>query len=292
MRIVYFGTPEMSAQLLRKLRQQGLDIVGIVTQPDRMRARKGSLQPSPVSQAAGDLPQLKPNSCRDPEVIAWVKALEPDFLIVFAFGQILPQELLDVPKEGALNLHPSALPKYRGAAPLQRAIMAGESETAVSIMEMVLKMDAGPVYWSEPTAITDETTFGELADRAVEIGARGFGEVLAQFREMTPSTQQDSKVTFAPKIEKKECRIDWSLSPRQIVRHIHALSPAPGAYCEVESPGKKYRLKIFRACVSHRESPGNLCFMGVDLLAVQPEGSRLMSAEEFIRGSNNFKFLV
>lgn len=287
MRIVYFGTPQISADIFRHLLASDHDVVGVVTQPDRPKGRRGTPSSSPVAEMARDIPLLKPQTCRDAAFQKMLVGLEADLFVVVAFGQILPQAVLDIPPKGCINVHASLLPRYRGAAPMQRAIMEGQSETGVTIMEMVLKMDAGAMLLKKKIPLTDEMTLGDLEKEVIDKGSAALLEVLAQFDSLKPESQDESLVTFAPKIEKEERQIDWSLPPEKIIRHIHGLSPQPGAYALVEVGGKRLRLKALRA----RLGSSGLTHRGVELLEVQLEGSRAMSSNELLRGFPSIGFL-
>lgn len=287
MRIVYFGTPQISADIFRHLLASDHDVVGVVTQPDRPKGRRGRPSSSPVAEITEGIPVLKPQTCRDAAFQKMLAGIEADLFVVVAFGQILPQAVLDIPPKGCINVHASLLPRYRGAAPMQRAIMEGQRETGVTIMEMVLKMDAGAMLLKKKIPLTDETTLGDLEKEVIDKGSAALLEALDQFDGLKPEPQDESLVTFAPKIGKEECQIDWSLPPQKIVRHIHGLSPRPGAYALVEVGGKRLRLKALRA----RLGSGGLTHRGVELLEVQLEGSRAMSSDELLRGFPSIGFL-
>lgn len=285
MRIVYFGTPPVSGKILEALLDKGFCIVGIVTQPDRPRGRTGNPSPSAVAEVAGDIPLLKPNSCKELAFQEALCALAPDIAVVVAFGQILPRAVLDIPRLGCINVHASLLPKYRGAAPMQRALMAGDRETGVTIMRMVEKMDAGGMLLKKKIALEETTTLGDLEKMVAQAGSEALIETLYHLSEMREEAQEESDVTFAPKIGKTECEINWSQNPREIVNHIRGLSPRPGAYTWIDVGGKKLRLKILRSRLGNE----GLSFYGVELLEVQLEGKRAMGADELIRGLGPFK---
>lgn len=287
MKVVYFGTPKISAEIFQRLLDSDHEVIAVVTQPDRPKGRKGTPSPSPVAELAGNLPLFKPETCRSQALQDELAALKADLFVVVAFGQILPQAALDIPPQGCINVHASLLPKYRGAAPMQRAIMEGESETGVTIMEMVRKMDAGAMLLKKKIPISDETTLGDLEEEVIEVGSAALIEAISHLEDLEAEPQKESLVTFAPKIAKEELQIDWSLPPRRVVRHIHGLSPRPGAYTQVEVGERRLRLKVLRA----RIGSGGLTHRGVELLDVQLEGSRAMPSEELLRGIPAIRFL-
>lgn len=287
MRVVYFGTPHISAKIFEQLLKSNHEVVGVVTQPDKPRGRQGAPSPSPVAALAGSCPLFKPATCRDPHFQKKLSELEADLFVVVAFGQILPQAVLDIPPKGCINVHASLLPKYRGAAPMQRALMEGVRETGVTIMEMALKMDAGAMLLKKTIPLSRETTLGDLEQETIQVGGAALLEAMERLDELVPESQDEALVTFAPKIEKEECLIDWSLPVEKIVCHIHGLSPKPGAYTMVEVGGRRLRLKILRA----RVGGAGLSYRGVELCEVQLEGSRAMQAREFLRGFPTMTFL-
>lgn len=280
MRIVYFGTPQISADILSILLERELNVVAVVTQPDRARGRKGSPTPSPVARVAKDQPVLKPVTCRDLNFQEELKSFDADLFVVFAFGQILPQALLDIPKVVSINVHPSLLPKYRGAAPMQHALLAGDRKTGVTIMEMVQKMDAGPLLLTREIPLSESMTLGDLEEVVVKVGSEALIEVIKNIHTIEREPQNESLVTFAPKIDKEACLIDWSRAPHEIVNQVRGLSPRPGAYTFVEVGGKRLRLKVLRAQIGE----GEMSFHGVRFLEVQLEGKRAMQMDDLERG--------
>ncbi len=300
-RIVFFGTPSFAAEILSYLLETSHDIVAVVTQPDRPQGRSSQLVPSPVKQVASNLLCLQPEKASDPTFLAQLRELNADLYVVAAFGQILPQTLLDIPPLGVLNVHTSLLPKYRGAAPIQRALMAGDPITGVTIMKIVRQLDAGDILAVAEMPLPMEMTFGELEKELCALSKPLLASVLRAYEEgIPPSTPQDpARVTFAPKITTEECKVDWSSSAQEIHNKIRALSPHPGAWCWAVQNGEKRRVKIFQSRVltnSNSNAPGALLLQknsslivscgtdAIELFSVQPEGKRPMNSAEWARG--------
>jgi methionyl-tRNA formyltransferase len=238
MRVLFWGTPEFATSALRALVGEGHDVVAVVTQPDRPRARGGrnrsQLDPSPVKAVALEegIPVLQPERPRGDEFIAALRALEPDVSVVVAYGHILTQDVIDLPRLGTLNIHASLLPAYRGAAPIQAAIRDGCTETGVTIMRMVRALDAGPVLLAVKTEILPDETGGELQLRLAELGAEAIVEALAllDVGGVTEVPQDDALATFAPKLTREAGRVDWSAPAAVVERLIRAYDPKPGAW--------------------------------------------------------------
>lgn len=247
MRLVFAGTPDFALASLRALVESGRAPVAVLTQPDRPAGRGRKLTASPVKQYAQQqgIAVLQPPTLRDAQAADALRALEPDLLVVAAYGLILPQDVLDIPAHGCLNVHASALPRWRGAAPIQAAILAGDERTGISLMAMTAGLDCGPVYHVEEVAIGTEETAGELHDRLAELGGRSLvanlDAILGGALQALP--QDDELATYAPKIEKRDAAIDWSLPADEILRRIRAYNPFPGAFCFLDGE----RLKIWRA---------------------------------------------
>ncbi|NBR52540.1 MAG: methionyl-tRNA formyltransferase [Rhodobacteraceae bacterium] len=291
MRIVFMGTPVFSVAALEALVGAGHEIVCAYTQPPRPAGRGKKEQPSPVQARAEALgiPVRHPTSLKGAEAQAEFAALGADVAVVVAYGLILPQAILDAPRHGCLNIHASLLPRWRGAAPIHRAIMAGDAETGVCIMQMEAGLDTGPVLLRKVTAIGAEETTGELHDRLAAIGAEAIVEALAKLSGLTPVVQLDEGVTYAAKIDKAEARIDWTRPAAEVARLIHGLSPFPGAWCDVAGE----RVKCHGARVVAGEgAPGEVisgftvaCGEGaVEITRVQREGKKAMAADEVLRG--------
>ncbi|HEY4255170.1 MAG TPA: methionyl-tRNA formyltransferase [Chlamydiales bacterium] len=300
-RIVFFGTPVFAAQVLEALVEAGVPIVGIVTQPDRPKGRSGAPTPSEVKGVAEaklkGVPLLQPVKSSNAGFLAELKALNADLYVVVAFGQILPQSLLDIPLLGCINVHASLLPKYRGAAPMQRALMHGEKQTGVAIQKMVKELDAGNVIACSKVDVPEETTFGELYQALCDLSKPLLLSVLKEYaRGVPPATPQDSsQITFAPKILPEETSIQWKREARELHNQIRALSPRPGAWCWVGINGEKKRLKIFRTkIIAQSGSPGQVLPLkdfvvacgneSLQLIELQPEGKPRMRGSDWARG--------
>ena len=235
MRVIFMGTPEFSVPVLDALVLAGHEVACVYCQPPRPAGRGKKDRPSPVQTRAEELglPVRHPVSLKTPEAQAEFAALDADIAVVVAYGLILPQAVLDAPAQGCLNIHASLLPRWRGAAPIHRAIMAGDAETGVCIMQMEAGLDTGPVLLREATPIrTTETTI-QLHDRLSEMGARLIIDALAKLPDLTPEPQPSEGVTYAAKIDKAEARIDWAKPAAQVDRLIRGLSPFPGAWFEI-----------------------------------------------------------
>ena len=291
MRIVFMGTPVFSVAALEALVGAGHEIVCAYTQPPRPAGRGKKEQPSPVQARADTLgiPVRHPTSLKGAEAQAEFAALEADVAVVVAYGLILPQAILDAPRHGCLNIHASLLPRWRGAAPIHRAIMAGDAETGMCIMQMEAGLDTGPVLLRKATAIGAEETTGELHDRLAAIGAEAIVEALARLPELTSEVQPEEGVTYAAKIDKAEARIDWTLPAAEVARLIRGLSPFPGAWCDVA--GERVKFHGARV-VAGKGAPGEVlsgftvaCGEGaVEITRVQREGKKAMAADEVLRG--------
>ena len=299
MRILFFGTPEFATPPLRALIGEGHDVVGVVTQPDRPQGRSRSkLLPSPVkivAEAEG-IPVLQPERPRGDEFMASIRALQPDLSVVVAYGHILRQEVIDLPRLGTVNIHASLLPRWRGAAPIQAAILAGDPETGVAVMRMVLALDAGPVLHEVRTGIGQEETAGELTERLSEMGARGIIEALAllDLDGLEERPQDDALVTYAGKIERTQARLDFSEPAELVAREIRAYDPKPGAWSILR--GTEVRLFGVRVLADRRGDPGEVlatCEMGmivacgtgaVAVETVHPAGKRRLAALDWAQG--------
>lgn len=291
MKVVFMGTPEFSVPILEALAAQH-DIVCVYSQPPRPAGRGQHLRPSPVqarAEALG-LPVRHPTSLRDPQTLAAFQALGADIAVVVAYGLILPQAILDAPKLGCLNIHASLLPRWRGAAPIHRAIMAGDAETGVCIMQMEAGLDTGPVLARAATPIGEAETTADLHDRLSAMGAALIVQALADLPTLTAVPQPTEGTTYAQKIDKAEARVNWSLPAVQVDRTIRGLSPFPGAWCEVAGE----RVKLLRARLADGAgTPGQVlggltiaCGTGaVEITLAQRPGKRPMEAAEFLRGT-------
>jgi methionyl-tRNA formyltransferase len=299
LRLLFMGTPDFAVPTLLELVAHGHDITAVYTRVAKPAGRGMKLQPTPVEQEARRLgiPVLTPLSLKTPEAQAEFRAHDADAAVVVAYGMILPQAILDTPKLGCFNLHASLLPRWRGAAPINRAIMAGDSESGVMVMKMDAGLDTGDVAMAERLAVTDAMTAADLHDALAPLGAdlmvRAMGALERGKLQLT--RQSDQGVTYAAKIEKTEARIDWNKPAREVLRHIHGLSPFPGAWCELAIDGEPARVKILRCEVAKGSgAPGELlddrlavgCKEGaIRILELQRAGKGVMKAEEFLRGT-------
>lgn len=303
MRIIFFGTPEFASSILHYLLDKKVSIAAVVTQPDRAKGRSASLAFSSVksliSELGVDIPLFQPEKSSEPQFIESLKALQADLYVVVAFGQILPQTLLDVPPLGCINIHASLLPLYRGAAPIQRCLMAGEKETGVTIQKMVKQLDAGDVIATVKMKIPLEMNFGELKEALCELSKPLLFSVLQDFEHGIPQAepQNHALAIYAAKIQPEEGQIDWTQSSESLHNLIRAFSPKPGARCWVSLGGKeleKKMVKILRAQAMPQGGPsGELlssegivgCGKGsLRLIEVQPEGKKAMSSADWLRG--------
>jgi methionyl-tRNA formyltransferase len=299
LRLIFMGTPEFSVPTLLELVAHGHEIAAVYTRVAKPAGRGMKLQPSPVEVEARRLGIAvgTPASLKTPEALEAFRARNADAAVVVAYGMILPQAILDAPKLGCFNLHASLLPRWRGAAPINRAIMAGDAETGVMVMKMDAGLDTGEVAMAERIAITDAMTASDLHDVLARLGGdlmvRAIG---ALERGKLQLTKQSSEgVTYAAKIEKAEARIEWSKPAREVLRHIHGLSPFPGAWCEIAGEGEAARVKILRCALAEGSGvPGEVlddhltiaCGEGaIRLLELQRAGKAPMKAEEFLRGT-------
>jgi methionyl-tRNA formyltransferase len=297
-KILFMGTPEFAVPSLEILLKHDDSVIGVVTQPDRPKGRGKQPAPPPLKifAEAHQLSVLQPERVRSPEFLELFRRLAPDLVVVVAFGQILPKEMLEQPRLGCINVHPSLLPKYRGAAPLNWTILRGEKKTGVTIMQMDEGMDSGDILLQEETAIGDQETVGELHDRLAVRGAQLLMETIGMIEAgaIRRVPQDHAAATFAPRLKKEDGVIRWDADVRGIVRLIRGLSPAPCAYTFFD--GKI--LRIFQAAEMDTPSPappGTLSISGnellvsaangmVSLLDVQLEGKKRMPVREFLRG--------
>jgi methionyl-tRNA formyltransferase len=291
MRIIFMGTPDFAVPALRALHAAGHEIACAYTQPPRPAGRGKKLSPSPVQVAAEALgvPVRSPKSLRGEAEQAEFAALNADVAVVAAYGLILPQPVLDAPRHGCLNIHASLLPRWRGAAPIHRAVMAGDTETGVTIMQMEAGLDTGPMLHKVSVPVGRKTT-GELFSELGAVGAAAMVEVLADLSAFPPEVQEDAAAIYAPKVDKAESRIDWSQDAAAIERLVRGLAPFPGAWFEL---GEE-RVKLLLAeVVGGAGAPG--CVLDSDFtiacgagairpLRLQRAGKPAMAREEFLRG--------
>ncbi len=290
MKIVFMGTPDFSVPILDALATRH-DIVAVYTQPPRHAGRGKDLRPTPVHARATalNLPVRHPISLKSPDEQAAFAALNADVAVVVAYGLILPQAILDAPRQGCLNIHASLLPRWRGAAPIHRAIMAGDAETGICIMQMEAGLDTGPVLLRQSTPIRAEDTTQDLHDRLSQMGASLILDALANLPTLTPEPQTAEGVTYAAKIDKAEARIDWAESADQVDRQIRGLSPFPGAWCMAGGE----RVKLLRSRLAEGQGTAGQVLHGltiacgsgaVDITLAQREGKKPQSPTDFLRG--------
>ena len=281
MRVIFWGTPDFATPALRALMGEGHDVVGVVTQPDRPRARGGrsrsSLDASPVKQVAIEeaIPVLQPERPCGDDFVSQLRALESDVSVVVAYGHILLKEVIDLPRLGTLNIHASLLPLYRGAAPIQAAIRDGRAETGVSIMRMVPALDAGPVLLALPTPILPDETGGELQLRLAEIGAEGIIEALAllDLGGAVETPQDGGRATFARKVERADAQVRWNAAADTVERLIRAFDPKPGAWTtQAEMEVRLFGARSVSAPPGSSGAPGTLLAADGDAIIVACAG--------------------
>lgn len=295
LRLIFMGTPDFSVPTLLELVAHGHEIAAVYTRAPKPGGRRGlQLQPTPVEEAARRLgiPVLTPKTLKTPEALDEFSAFDADAAVVVAYGMILPQAILDAPKLGCYNLHASLLPRWRGAAPINRAIMAGDAESGVMVMKMDVGLDTGDVAMAERLPITDNMTAADLHDRLSRLGADLMVRAMAALGRggLQLKTQSEDGVTYAAKIDKAEARIDWTKPAHAVLRHIHGLSPFPGAWAELDNA----RVKILRCELAKGAgAPGEVlddqltiaCGDGaIRIIELQREGKGRMQAADFLRG--------
>lgn len=306
MKIVFMGTPDFAVGALEALIKAGHEITAVVTQPDKAKGRSGQLQEPPVKECAGKygIPVMQPKRIKTPEAIAELKKYEADVYIVAAFGQILSQEILDMPGYGCLNIHASLLPRYRGASPIQHVIIDGESETGVTIMQMNAGLDTGDMLYKKRIAIAADDTYETLHDKLMILGGEAITEVLPLLEngELTPERQEDSQSCYAPLIEKRMGHLDFSREAKVLDRLIRGVTPWPSAYTSYHDK----QLKIWKAVPVKVDEivvdgtadmdPGTICRVDKDafyvlcgegalrILEVQLEGKKRMHTQDFLLG--------
>ena len=294
LRVVFMGTPDFAVPALQSIMDAGHEIAAVYTRPPAKSGRGMKLTPSPVHQcaSAAGLEVVTPTSLKQPDTLAQFAAYQADLAVVVAYGMILPQSWLDTPKMGCWNIHASLLPRWRGAAPIQRAIMAGDQETGVAIMQMEAGLDTGPVILSQTLAIGADETAQSLHDRLSVLGGAALTAALqlAGDKAVTATPQASDGVTYAEKIDKAEARLDWQKSAAYLDAHIRGLSPFPGAWFEVDG----VRVKVIQARPIDTDGPAGqvaadgpviYCASGaLELVQVQMAGKAAMSADAFMRG--------
>jgi methionyl-tRNA formyltransferase len=299
LRLIFMGTPEFAVPTLLELVAHGHEIAAVYTRAAKPAGRGMKLQQSPVEQQAQrlNIPVLTPTTLKTSEAAAEFRAFDADAAVVVAYGMILPQAILDAPAQGCYNLHASLLPRWRGAAPINRAVIEGDAESGVMVMKMDIGLDTGDVAMAERLPISDSMTAADLHDALAPLGAdlmvRAMGAL--ERGQLRLTRQSEQGVTYAAKIEKAEARIDWQQPARAVLRHIHGLSPFPGAWCELALDDEQVRLKILRCELTNGSGqPGDLlddrltiaCHDGaVRILELQRAGKAPMKAADFLRGT-------
>ena len=300
MRVVFMGTPDFAVQSLNALVDAGHEVTAVITQPDRPKGRGNKMAFPEVKTRALELglPVHQPDSVKDGAFLELLKSYDPEVIVVVAFGRILPQAVLDLPQYGCVNVHGSLLPEYRGAAPIQRAVLDGRKETGVTTMRMDIGMDTGDMLMQATLPITDEDTTGSMFDKLAELGGKVLIDTLAGLVNGTvvPVKQDDSKATHAARILKEDEVIRWEDSAEKIFCQIRGLSPAPGAYTWWNGE----RLKLWKARISDRETgkaPGTVVAISknaltvqtgkgcLEVLELQPAGKKAMPAQAFSNGA-------
>lgn len=298
MRVVFMGTPDIAATCLKKILEDGFDVVAVYTKPDRPKGRGMKVEISPVKQIAVEagIPVFQPENFREEETVQQLRDLKPDVCAVVAYGRLLPQNVLDVPTYGCINIHASALPKYRGSAPYQWTVLDGQTETGVTAMYLVQKMDAGDIIEISRTTVGENETAGELLDRLAVLGADLLSKTLGRFasgEKVTATRQDESQVTFAPPLDKSMCPIDWSKTARQVHNQVRGLHPWPVATMELD--GKQFKVHETRVVPGHGV-PGTVLELNknglviacgqdaVEIRSLQAEGGKRMRAPDYFRG--------
>lgn len=305
MRLIFFGTSSFAARILEFLLKEKAEVAAVVTRPDRQRGRSLHFLPPPVKEALckihSTIPIHQPEKASTAEFAETLRSYHADLFVVVAYGEILKQMVLDIPKKGCINIHASLLPKYRGASPIQRCLMDGAKESGITIMEMVLKMDAGDMLEVAKVTIPPEMTFGELEEKLCGLACHTLAKILKDIERgsIKKVAQDHALATFAPKLTPQEEEIHWQRPASELHNLIRALSPYPGAWCKVKIGNEEKRLKIKLTQVVDRSGePGSILSSGKDLVVacgeqalklieVQLEGKKNLPAEEFLRGLNH-----
>lgn len=297
MRVVFMGTPDIAATCLKQILADGFEVVGVYTQPDRPKGRGMKLTASPVKETAlaAGIPVFQPESFREEEAVETLRQLRPDICAVVAYGRILPQKVLDVPTLGCINIHASILPRYRGSAPYQWAVLDGLKETGVTAMYLQREMDAGDIIDVSKTPIGENETAGALLDRLAVLGAALLSKTLTRFSQgpVEGVKQDESQVSFAPMLDKSMCPIDWNKTAQQVHDHVRGLQPWPVATMELH--GQPFKVHETRV-VSGSGTPGQVlgltktglviaCGEGaVEIRSLQAQGGKRMNAPDYFRG--------
>jgi methionyl-tRNA formyltransferase len=298
MRLIFAGTPAFAAAALDALAEAGHDIALVLTQPDRPAGRGMKLTPSAVKQAAQarGLPVFQPTSLKPAEAQAALRAVAAEVMVVAAYGLILPQAVLDIPRRGCLNIHASLLPRWRGAAPIQRAILAGDEVTGITIMQMDAGLDTGAMLLKAAVPIHDEDTAGSLHDTLARVGAASIVEALARLDEITPQAQDEALATYAAKLTKEEARLNWSQPAMELARAVRAYNPVPGAHTLLDGQMVKIWQATSLASNTSGGSPGEVLATGergivvacgegtLNIAELQLAGGKRMTAAALVAG--------
>ena len=301
MKIIFFGTPPFAADVLAYLLKNQVEVLAIVTKPDKPRGRSGKPAFSAVKQwareAYPDIPIFQPDKASTSAFVKELRLFGADLFVVVAYGEIISQELIDLPKLGCINLHTSLLPQYRGAAPIQSALLDGAKRTGVTIIEMTLKMDAGDILAQEETPIPEEMNFQELEAKLCKMGCQMLLKVIEKYSTLTKTPQNHAQATYVQKIDPSMAQLDWCRSAKSVHNQVRAFSPRPGAWCTVEFGGHQKRLKIYRSRVAEGSGkpsetlsfePQGWCVSCKEgallILEVQLEGKKRLAIEDFCRG--------
>lgn len=295
MNVVYMGTPEFAVPPLQAIINANHTVTGVFTQPDKPKGRGYVLTPPPVKECAlqHNIPVFQPKSMKDGEALEILKELNPDVIVVVAFGKILPKDILQLPKYGCINVHASLLPKYRGAGPIQWCVLNGEAETGVTTMLMAEGLDTGDMLLKSVTKIGENETAGQLHDRLSEMGASLITQTLEKLQqgEITPEKQDDSQSNYAPMLTKELCKIDWSKSAQEIHNQVRGLNPWPVAVATVN--GKRVKIYSTQLC-NKNGTAGKVISLdpltvacgenSVIISELQPEGKKRMNSQDYVRG--------
>ncbi|MFB4162612.1 methionyl-tRNA formyltransferase [Alteribacillus sp. JSM 102045] len=306
MRVIFMGTPDFSVPILRGLVEEGYNIEAVVTQPDRPKGRKKTLTPPPVKEEAlkQGLRVLQPETLKKKENVQEILNIQPDLIITAAFGKILPESILKAPTYGAVNVHASLLPKYRGGAPIHQAVIDGEKKTGITIMYMAKQLDAGDILTQQEVDITDTDTTGSLHDKLSVTGRDLLLQTLPDLIQgkLTPKAQNEEEATFAPNIQRGQEKIDWSKPGQAVYDHIRGMNPWPVAYSTYH--GKAFKIWKAEKAASSNDllPPGTIeainedgivvktgDHLSIEIKEIQPSGKKRMKAADFLRGNHGFK---
>lgn len=302
MKIVFFGTPQFAADVLRYLLDNKIDVAAVITKPDKPQGRSGKLVPTPVKQVAEEygLPCHQPLIVSDLAFAPTLESYQADLFVVVAYGEMLKQHILEMPEKGCINVHPSLLPKYRGASPIQHSVIHGDSETGVTIMHMVKKMDAGDMIDVVKISLDPNITYGELEKVLCRAGSELLLKVIHAFEigPVSAVVQDHDKATFVKKIELEDCELRWDKPGLELHNLVRGVNPEPGAWCYIQVKGNKLRLKVMRTeyLADRSGTPGEIIGYGkegfivacgtgaVKILELQLEGKKAMPVADFMRG--------